>query len=166
MSCKIVDTVHILELRNFGSYGFLNPVEIIIDSNKIIEMLSNYKKYKFRFIIESLIFSTNLKNNTDIIFIISDGLTEAKTTLINSKLYKTLSVVYLLETNNLDPIKNDPKREQAVFVDSEYHSKTSYFAFTTKNVSDLFNFTNTLLDRSGNKISFHSNETKVPTSRF
>ena len=82
MSHEIVDTVRILGLQNFDDYGRLNPVEITIDSNKIIETLSNYKKYKFRFIIESLLFSTNLQNNTDIIFITCDGLMEAKTTNI------------------------------------------------------------------------------------
>ena len=88
------DTAHILGLQNFDNYGRLNPVEITIDSNKIIETLSNCKKYKFRIIIESLLFSTNLQNNTDVIFITCDGLTEAKTALINSKLHKTLGVAY------------------------------------------------------------------------
>ena len=83
---EIVGTVHILGLQNFDDYDRLNPVEITIDSNKIIEMLSNYKKYKFRFIIESLLFSTNLQNNTDVIFITCDALTEAKAPFINSKL--------------------------------------------------------------------------------
>ena len=55
------------------------------------------KKYKYRFIIKSLLFTTNLQNNTDVIFITCDSLTEAKTALINSKLYKTLGVVYLSE---------------------------------------------------------------------
>ena len=82
MSHEIVDTVCILGLQNFDDYGRLNPVEITIDSNKIIETLSNYKKYKFRFIIESLLFSTNLQNNTDVIFITCDGLMEVKTTNI------------------------------------------------------------------------------------
>ena len=50
MSYEIVDTIQILGLQNFDDYGCLNPVEIIIDSNKIIETLSNYKKHKFRFI--------------------------------------------------------------------------------------------------------------------
>ena len=44
MSHEIVNTIHILGLQNFDNYGRLNPVEIAIVSNKIIEMLSNYKK--------------------------------------------------------------------------------------------------------------------------
>ena len=90
MSHEIVDTVYLLGLQNFDNYGHLNPVEITIDSNKIIETFSNYKKYKFRFIIKSLLFSTNLQNNTDMIFITCDSLTEAKTALINLKLYKKI----------------------------------------------------------------------------
>ena len=54
MSHEIVDTVHILGLQKIGNYGHLNPVEITI------KKLSSYKNYKFRFIIESLLFSTNL----------------------------------------------------------------------------------------------------------
>ena len=66
-------------------------------------------------------------------------------------------------------IKNkDSKKLQAVFIDSEYHSKAFYFAFalTAKNVFDLFNFKITLLDRSSNNITFPPNKTKVPTLRF
>ena len=97
-----------------------------------------------------------------------DGLTEAKTAFINSKLYETLGVVYLSEIKDCDLIRNDSKRGQAVFVDSECHSRASHFPilFTTKNVCDLFNFTITLLDESGNKLNFPSHQTKVPTLTF
>ena len=59
-----------------------------------------------------------------------------------------MRVVYLSDIKDWNLIKNDSKRAQVVFVDSEYHSKDSRFAFafTTKNVSDLLNFIITLLD--------------------
>ena len=65
-------------------------------------------------------------------------------------------------------MKDEWKRSQAIFNDSEYHTKSSHFgfAFTTKNASDLFNFTVTLLDSSGNKITFSPNEAKVPIFWF
>ena len=168
MSHKIVDAIHIPGLQNFDNYRRLNPVEVTIDSNNIIKTLFNYQMYKFKFIIESLLFSTNLQNNTDVIFITCNSLMEAKTALINSKLYKTLGVVYLSEIKDWDLIKNDSKRAQAVFVNSEYHLKASHFSFvfTTKNIFDLFNFTIALLDCSGNVITFPSNEAKVPTLNF
>ena len=77
MSLEIVDTVHILGMQDFNDYGRLILVEVTIDANKIIETLSSYKKYKFRFIIKSLLLSTNLQNNTEVIFITCNSLAEA-----------------------------------------------------------------------------------------
>ena len=71
-----------------------------------------------------------------------------KDALINSKIYDTLEVVYLSEIKNWNLVQGESKRSQAVFVDSEYHTKSSHFGFVfiTKSVSDLFNFTITMLD--------------------
>ena len=167
MQDEMVDSIHILGLQDFDNYSRLNPIEITIDSKSIVETLSRYKEYKSRFIIESLLFSRRVQNDTEVIFITCDGLTEAKSALINSKLHKTLGVVYLSK-KHWDLIKNDSKRAQAVFFNFEYHSRASYFAFvfTTKNMSYLFSFTVTLLDGSGNKTTFPSDETKVPTLSF
>ena len=110
-----------------------------------------------------------MQNNTEVIFVVAcDGLIEAKSALINSKLCKTLGVVYLSEVKNWDLIKNDSKRAQAVFIDFEHHLSAFHFAFTVaiKNMRDLLNFTVTLLDGSGNKITFPSDEAKVPTLSF
>ena len=73
----------------------MNPVQITFDSNEIVEDLSKYKRFKYRFLIESLLFSSNLQNDTDVIFITCNGLSDAREAPINSKLYKTLGVVYL-----------------------------------------------------------------------
>ena len=143
MQKEIINTIHVLGLQNFVNYRRMNPIEVTLDSNEIMERLANYKKYKYRFLVENLSFSSNLEKDTSVIFITCDALCDAK------KL-------------------GDSKRSQAVFVDSEYHTKSSHFHFTfiTKNVSDLFNFTITLLDGSVNKITFPSSETKVPTIDF
>ena len=155
-------------MQNFEDYGCLNPVKITSDSNKIIETLFNYKKYKFRFTSGSLLFSRNLQNNTDVIFITCKGLTEAKTSLINSKFYRMLGVSYLLEIKDWDLTKKHSKRGKLALVYSEYYLKACHFAFpfTTKNVSGLLNFTITLQDGLGNKMSCPSNEIKVLTLSF
>ena len=138
----------------------MNPVEIKLASNEIVEDLSKYKRF-------SLLFSSNLRNDTNIIFITCNGLSDEREALINSKLYKTLVVVYLSQIKNWDLVKCKSKRSQAVF-DSGYHTKSSHygFVFITKNVSDLFNFTITLLDGKGNKITFPSNKMRVPVIGF
>ena len=65
-----------------------------------------------------------------------------------------LEVVYLSKIKDWNLITAESKRSQAVFVDSEYHMKLSHFgfAFITKNISDLFNFTITLIGSTGNKL--------------
>lgn len=146
----------------------MNPVEITVDSNEIVEDLSKYKRFTYRFLIESLLFSSNLQNDTNVIFITCNGLSDAREALINFKLYRTLGVVYLFQIKNWDLGKDESKRSQAIFVDSGYHMISSHygFAFITKNVSALFNFTITLVDGKGSKITFPSNETKVPVIGF
>ena len=76
--------------------------------------------------------------------------------------------MYLSETKNWNLIKGESRRSQAVFGDSEYHTKPSHFAFAfiTKNIFDLFNLLITLVDGSGNKITLPSDEIKVPATGF
>ena len=170
MSLEIVDNIHVLGLQNLVSCGRINPIEVTLDSNEIIERLSTCKKYKYRFLDVNLLFSSNLENDTDLICITSDGLSDVKgaVIIINSKIYKTLGVVYLPEIKNWNLIKGKSKRSQAVFVYSEYHAKSSHFAisFISKNVCDLFSLTIPLLNGRDNKITFISNETKVPAIGF
>ena len=72
----------------------------MLDSNEIVEDLSKHKRFKYRFLIESLLFSSNLYNDTDVIFITCNGLLDAREALINSKLCKTLGVVHLSQIKN------------------------------------------------------------------
>ena len=98
---EIIKTVHVLELQNFINYERMNPVQITFDSNEIVEDLSKYKRFKYRFLIESLLFSSNLQNDTDVIFITCNGLSDAREALISSKLYKALGAVHLSEEKKL-----------------------------------------------------------------
>ena len=76
--------------------------------------------------------------------------------------------MYLSEVKDWKLVKGESKRWQTVFVDSEYNTKSSHYAFvfSTKNILNLYNFTITLLDGTGNKITFPSSETKVPMLGF
>ena len=64
---------------------------------------------------------------------------------------KVLGVTYLSKIVNWELAIAQTKRSQAIFVDSECHTKPSNlaFGFITKNITDLISFTVTLLD--GNK---------------
>ena len=77
---------------------------------------------------QSLLFSSNIENDTDTIFITCDGLNNANNALINSKLRNILGICYLNEINDWEIIKGQSKRSQAVFTDSEKKSNTLHIA--------------------------------------
>ena len=83
---EIIKTVHVLGFQRFINYKRMNPVKITLDSNEIVEDLSKYRKFKYRFLIQSLLLSSNLRNDTNVIFIMCNDLSDAREALINSKL--------------------------------------------------------------------------------
>ena len=169
MAGEIVDTVNILRIQN-TDYSFLNPIYISINSDIVIQKLTKYKNYRYRFVLQSILFSSNIENETDVILVVSNGLNNAKKVLINKNLESTLGICFLTEIKDWDIIKGQSKRSQAVFSDSEDidGSRTSHFAFafTTKNISDLLNFSVTLLAGNGQNIKFPSTEKKIPIINF
>ena len=105
---------------------------------------------------EAFLFSSNFENQTGVIFLACDGLSNAKEALSISKV---LGVTYLLEIVNWELGKGRTKRSQAIFVDSEYHTKPSHlaFVFISRSITDLINFTVTLLDSNRKKLTFPRN---------
>ena len=104
----------------------------------------------------------------DVIFASCEGLSNAKEALINSKLDSVLGVSYLSKVKDWVEIKGQSKRLQAIFVDSKQQQKTAHlaFAFIARSISDILNFTVTLLDGNGNKLAFPNSKTKTLTLSF
>ena len=101
--------------------------------------------------------------------LVSNGLNNAKKVLIKKNLEPTLGVCYLIGIKDWDIIKGQSKRSQVVFSDSEDIARETNhlaFAFTTKNISDLLNFSVTLVDGSNNIIKFPATEKKLPIINF
>ena len=168
IGAEIIDTIHILGIQN-TEFNFLNPVHISINSLVIIQQLTKYKNHRYRFVLQSFLFSSNIENNTDVILLVPNGLNNAKKALIKKNLETILGVCYLTEIKDWDIIKGQSKRSQVVFSDSEEIARETNrlaFAFTTKNISDLLNFSVTLVDGSNNIIKFPSIEKKLPIINF
>ena len=161
---EVIDIVKVLGLQ-VESENYLNPINNSINSNKLSKKLEKYKKNKYWFALENFLFSSNLTNETDVVFLCCDGLSNAKEALINYGLKKVLGVTYLFKVPNWNLAKGQTKRSQAIFVDSEIQTKSSNlaFAFTTINLLDLLNFTITLLDSDRKEIKFPESEKKILT---
>ena len=119
MSNEIYGRYTVVELQYFDNLKKLNPIDVSLDSNSLINELFKYKKYKYWFIIRNLLFSLSIKNDTKVIFMSRDALKNANEEFINSKLYRSLGVVYLIEVKNLDLIKGNWKSASVIFSDSE-----------------------------------------------
>ena len=169
---ELVEEILILGIQN-SEFNVLNPIYVSISSDAIITKLQLYKNYRYRFILQSLLFSSNIVNDTDVIIVTANGLSNTKQALIKrnnqSVLESTLGVCFLSEIPDWNIIKRQSKRTQAVFSDSEDLNRSSdhlAFSFITKNISDLLQFSVTLLDGAGKEIAFPTNETKLPIVTF
>ena len=159
MGAEIVDEIQILGVLD-KNINFLNPIVVSISSDDLIRELTKYKKYRYRFVLESLVFSSNFENNTNVIFVSCEGLNDPKEALINPKLQAVLGVCYLNKIKSWELVKGQSQRSQAIFTNSEQHQKVSHFSFgfITRNLSDLLNFTVTLLDSHGKELIFPNSE--------
>ena len=164
MNSEVIDSVIIIGIQN-TEYAYLNPVHIHIKSESVIRRLLANKNNKYRFLLKSLIFSSNITNDTDVIFLVVDGLNNAKQVFINENLESSIGVCYLTEIKDWDIIKGQSKRKQAVFSNSEdFSQQTNHFsfAFTTRNLSDILKFSLTLVDGENKPIKFKDGEDKIP----
>ena len=135
---ELVDEISILGMQN-AEFNVLNPIYISVTSDAIISKLQLYKNNRFRFVLCSLLFSSNIVNDTDVIIITSNGLSNTKQALITKNnqpiLESTLGVCFLTEIPEWNIVKGASKRLQIVFSDSEDISRNSNhlaFSFITK----------------------------------
>ena len=168
MPYEIVDQVKIGRLQSVNRQDKLNPVEISVRESEVNTYLSRFRRYKYRFIIDNLLFSSALTNDTNVIFVSCKGLIEAKESLINGKLFKTLRGINLAKIEHWEKIKGKSKWTNAVLTDSEDPTVASHFAFafTTTNLNDVLNFEFILLDDKAKPIKFPANEDQVPGLTF
>ena len=89
---KIIDEIKIEGFQNFEQYMRINTINIrIIDPEVQTKLMYYSKKYKYRFIANSLLFSSSIKEDTKAIFITTNGLNNAKDILINRKMFQELA---------------------------------------------------------------------------
>ena len=168
MKEEILDVIQVIGIQN-NEYPYLNPIHIHIKSERIIRRLMLKKNNKYRFILTSAIFSSNIINETETIFFISNGLDDAKKIFINDSLEDGLGVCYLSQIENWKLIRGQSKRVQVVFNNSEKiigQLNHLAFEFTTRNLSDILKFSITLLDDKKKLIKFKDGEENIPIINF
>ena len=164
---EVMDVVRIIGLQKTENL-YLNPVDVNIKSESVIRKLMR-KKTKYKFVLRSMIFSSNIINETDTIFLLVEGLNDARKIFINDSLETGIGVCYLSEVKNWKLIKGQSKRVQVVFDDTEkFAGQSKHFAFNfiTRNISDILRFTITLVDGTKKLIKFKDGEENIPIINF
>ena len=85
ISDQLADKIRIVGLQYYDLDEKLNSIEIKIRDSKIQGKLSRYgtQLYKYLFILDSLLISSSVVQDTNVIFLICNGLNNARDSLIN-----------------------------------------------------------------------------------
>ena len=85
-------------LQNYDNYTTLNhPLEINLQSNYLSKIIDDCKGFIFEVRLINVLFSANITNDTQNIFITCQNLASAKKALINDKIYYLLGIINLNE---------------------------------------------------------------------
>ena len=166
---QIKDEFLIEGLQKFEQYSKINPISVqIIDSDLQTKLRFHSKKYKYRFIANTLLFSSAIKEDASAIFITTNGLHDAKDILINGKVFQGIGVIYISEIENWDKIKKKSYWTNVILTDTAFPivAKHFAFAFETRYLHNLLNFEYSLLNDKGELLKFANSEDKIPALNF
>ena len=166
---KIIDEIKIEGFQNFEQYMKINPIDIRITDPEIQTKLLYYsKRFKYRFIANSLLFSSSIKEDTKVIFITTNDLNDAKEILINGKIFEGIGVIYVSEIENWDKIKSESHWTNVISTDTIYPVAEKHFAFgfETTDLYNLLNFEYSLINDQGKLLEFKQGEDKIPALNF
>ena len=161
---EIIDKIIVKALQNYDKYTTLNPLEINLQSNYLSKIIDDYKGFVFEVRLINVLFSANITNDTQNIFITCQNLVSAKKALINDKIYYLLGIINLNEIKQWKEMKGKSLYVNAKIDDSHYMQTAKHFgfAFKTSFPTEFLEFTCEFLDDQAKKIVFADSEEKVP----
>ena len=158
-------------IQSFDQYKKLNPIEIKITDPEIYKRLifKENRRIKYRFIPNNILISSSVQEETEIIFLIVNGLNDARDIMLNGTIYKAIGCIFTNEIESWDKIKKTTSNwVNCKFSNSKYPfgAKHLSFEFDTTSFHNLLDFNLYLLDQNGKEITFLTSEQKVPTLNF
>ena len=163
-----IETIIIRAQQDFDVDGGLNPIQIEINDDNIINLLKRYKNVVYKITPIGLLFPASLTNDTTQVFILGKNLTIVKKSILNEKIFDILAVIDLNKINNWSDIKGQSIWTNVAFKDHKEINNNSHlcFPFITRSFKDLTSFSIFLQDNTNKKIEFKSNEKKPSIFNF
>ena len=90
-----IETVTICTQQNFKVAGGLNPVQIEIEDDRVLNMFKKHKNVIYKLTPIGILFPASIQNDTRQVFITCRELNDVKKSLINGKIYDLLGIIDL-----------------------------------------------------------------------
>ena len=87
MLCEPIETVIIRAQQEFDGLGGLNPIQIQISDDAVLNLLQKYKNVAYKLTSTGLLFPASIINDTNYIFITVNNLNGVKKGILNYKIY-------------------------------------------------------------------------------
>ena len=94
------ETIVIRAQQNFEIAGGLNPIQIEIEDDRVINILKKYKNVIYKVTPLGLLFPPSIKNETKQIFVTRKELNGVKKSILNGKVYDLISIIDLGKKSN------------------------------------------------------------------
>ena len=95
-----IETIAIRAQQNFEIAGGLNPIQIEIEDDRVINILKKYKNVIYKVTPLGLLFPPSIKNETKQIFVTRKELNGVKKSILNGKVYDLISIIDLGKKSN------------------------------------------------------------------
>ena len=163
-----IETIIIRAQQDFDVFRGLNPMQIEIKDDRIINMLKKYKNVVYKITPLGILFPATVTNDKSQIFIIAKKLNRIKKSVLNYRTFDILAIVDLNKINNWADVKGQSIWTNAPFKDHKEinNNKNLCFPFITRSFSDLTSFSIFIQDDINKKIEFKSGEKKISILTF
>ena len=163
-----IETIIIRAQQDFAVVGGLNPVQIEIKDDRIINMLKKIQKRCLQNNTSRDTFSSNSNKRHKPDFHYCKKTKQNKKSVLNYRTFDILAIVDLNKINNWADVKGQSIWTNAPFKDHKEINNNNHlcFPFITRSFSDLTSFSIFLQDDTNKKVEFKSGEKKIIIFNF
>ena len=155
-----IETIIVKAQQDFDVVGVLNPIQIEISDDRVINTLKKYKNVVYKITRLGLLFPATITNETSQIFILSKNVSGVKKSILNQKVYDLLAIIEINKIDNWKDVKGKSIWTNVNFKDHTEINNDSHLClpFATRSFSDLTSFSIFLQYDQNKKIEFTSGE--------
>ena len=143
-----IETIVVRAQQSFEVVGGLNPIQIELEDDRILNGLKRYKNVTYKVTPLGLLFLASIKNDTKQIFVTCKELNGVKKSILNSKVYDRLSIINLDKINSWKEIKGQSMWINTTFKDQKEINNNNYLCspFVTRSLNNFLSFSIYLQD--------------------